>query len=124
MGKRIYANNRILNPFSGNTNVRIPINDDESRQDFTEAYFIIAFYDNSGQLVTPTGGTVTVNAEPVTGQTLSPGDGDSTFNMADVRASGLSPYTPPVFIGPVVAVNFSIQAPVGATQYSAFVWRT
>lgn len=125
MGQRIYANNRVLNPLTGTVSVRIPlpeipVNDNNV---ITDTYFIIAFYDSSGDLVTPTGGTVAVNAEPIEGQLLGPSDGDQTFNMSDVRSTGLSPYTPPVFVGPIVGLNFTITSPAGATQYSAYAWR-
>lgn len=124
MGKRTYANKRVLNPLSGNTQFSIPLTQVDNFEDFLQTFFVIAFYDANDNLVTPTGGTVVVTAEPIAGQTLGPSAGDSTIPMTAVKAGALSTYTPPVFSGPVVKVNASITSPAGAAQYSACVWQT
>ncbi|MBL4800225.1 MAG: hypothetical protein JKY50_22745 [Oleispira sp.] len=84
--------------------------------------FVIAFYDASGDPVTPTAGTITPEASPIDGQWHTPSSGDATITATAVVA-GSAVYAIPVFTGPVIQGRITLAGILGATSCKAYFWR-
>ena len=88
-----------------------------------DGVFVIAFYDASDNVVTPTAGTITPEMSPISGQWQSPSDGDTTINATEVEV-GLSSYTIPRFAGPAMQGRMTLAGITGASYCVAYFWRT
>lgn len=90
---------------------------------FESGVFVIAFFDNAGNNVTPTGGTVKPEMSPIRGQWHTPSNGVTTINAVDVKA-GVATYTIPVFIARAEKGRVILTGITGtATNFEAYFWR-
>lgn len=89
----------------------------------TEAgVFVIAFYDSSGDPVTPSAGTITPEMSPISGQWQSASTGDSIIDATTVQA-GSATYTMPTFSGPAIEGRVTLSGILGASSAVAYFWR-
>ena len=97
-------------------------------EDLSEAFdsgiFVVAFYDNAGNNVTPTGGTIKPEMSPIAGQWHEPSSGDVTINATDVKA-GVATYNIPVFLARAEKGRVILTGITGsATRVEAYFWRS
>lgn len=109
-----------------NDNVRIPVADGQyftgaMSADYLRGNCFLAFYDANGDLVTPTGGTITFDSSAIEGQWLM-APSIQTINATDVIA-GDALYTPPTFDAIVINTRMTLAGITGATHAEAFHWR-
>lgn len=79
---------------------------------------LIAFYDENGDMVKPTAGTVLFESAAIDGQWLAGGEAiDATLCGPEAT------YTPPSFNSVVVRSRVTLQGVTGATTARAFHWR-
>ena len=91
--------------------------------DYQTGTFIIAFYDDSGNAVTPTAGTIKPEMSPIAGQWHEPSSGDVTIDATKVIA-GVATYVMPVFFGAAVDARLTLSGITGlATNFEAHFWR-
>lgn len=105
----------------------LPITDgtlttDAVSTDYETGVFVVAFYDASGDIVTPTAGTIKPEAMLIKGQWATPSSGDTTINAVDCIA-GVMNYVVPVFNGPVEQGRLTFTGITGATSAKAYFWR-
>lgn len=87
--------------------------------EFSNATCWVAFYDSSGNILSPTTGTIDFESMGIYGQWLKNG----TINAVDV-VGPTALYTPVTFSnGPVREVKVTLSGVDVATHFSAFVWR-
>lgn len=91
--------------------------------DFNDGVMIIAFYDSSGNPVTPTAGEITSEMSPEEGQWLGPSSGDSPIAATTVIA-GSATYSVPKFSGPAKAGRVTFSGITGAASARVYFWRT
>jgi hypothetical protein len=91
--------------------------------EYSTGTFIIAFYDGSGNPVTPTAGTVKPEMSPTNGQWHSPSAGDSTIDATKCIA-GVATYVIPTFTGPSIKGRVILAGVTGASTFEAFFWRS
>ena len=85
---------------------------------FGECY--VAFYDEAGEVVQPTAGTVSFASAAIEGQYLPPPD-NATINAADCGPDAT--YTPPSFGSVVKASKMTLSGVTGAAYVKAIHWR-
>lgn len=83
---------------------------------------VMAFYNSSGQVVTPSGGTVIPETSPIEGQWYGPTSGDASID-AETISSETSIYVRPSFFGPAIEGRVTISGVSGADYFKCFFWR-
>lgn len=86
--------------------------------DAREHHFFIAFVDDSGNLETPTAGTVTVTGSPSSSPVVLDSIPNGSFNAADAYSPAL---VRPVAQGPMLAARLELDSVVGATNVVASI---
>ena len=106
----------------------VPVSDgtyyteDNMGEGFETAVFIMAFYDSSNNIVTPTGGTVRVEMKPIAGQWAGPSDGQHTIQANTIDA--VATYEIPYFKGPAYQGRIVLSGITGTAAYAeAYFWR-
>lgn len=85
--------------------------------------FVIAFYDENDNVVTPDAGTIAVKMAPLPGSFGDASGGDTVINAAQTGAEFT--YTIPSFLGPAVEGKITFAGISGATvdHAKAYFWR-
>ena len=92
---------------------------------FQSGVFVIAFYDASGDAVTPTAGTITPAMSPLPGQWHAPSSGDTAIDATKCKkeSDGLATYVMPVFVAQAIKGKFTLAGVTGADNFVAEFWR-
>lgn len=97
-----------------------PKQHDDNMLELNGAMFFIAFYDELGNIVTPSAGMVKVEVSPIEGQWFT------AAASPDIEAIYTGPqaeYTPYTFDGPFVVGRITFNGIAGASYAKAFFWR-
>lgn len=94
--------------------------EEDHRLELSRSMFFIAFYNSSGEIITPNSGTVKVEVSPIPGQWF---ESDGTPIIDATTVGELAQYTPPVFDGPFTVGRVTFNNITGADHARAFFWR-
>ena len=122
MGYKIEVkkNNGDINLDIGNGVLFTPASHEDVNMRLGRGIFFIAFYDVTGQIVTPTAGTIKVEVSPIDGQWFE----SAGAPVIDATTAGaIAAYTPPVFDGPFTTGRLTFDGITGASYANAFFWR-
>jgi hypothetical protein len=112
--------------FKDSGSIELPIDGvfytDEFSPEYEGNLIVIAFYDSSGDIVTASTGTVTVEVTPIKGQWFNGvSSGDATITASEAGATAT--YGIPVFLGPVTQARITLASVAGADHAKAYLWR-
>ncbi len=93
--------------------------------DYGTCVFVVIFYDENGDPVTPTAGTIKPECYTIDGQKMEPGSGDITIDATEVIASsdGVATYSIPAFLSITEKAEVTFDGVTGVDSFVAFFWK-
>lgn len=97
----------------------------EMRANASTGTFVISFYNDQDEPVTPTAGTVEHFVSTEKGQVMGCSSGDSPIDATACLVSpSVSTYVVPVYNGYIEQGHIKLVGITGAAKFSAYFWRT